>query len=220
MTPPSGGFRSSLVLLAGALLVGLPACNSSSNSSPGPTPSDPSVVVVQSGTLRGVLADGVYSFKGVPYAKPPVGSLRWAAPQPPSSWSGERRADAFGPHCVQSGLTDTSFTGSEDCLYVNVWVPQRSTSDLLPVFVFLHGGANLTGSGAFDFTRITKTGAAIMVSLNSRLGPFGFLAHPALAAEDPHHSTGNYGILDQVAALQWLQQNIRQFGGDPGNVLL
>ena len=218
--PPAERLRHFRAWLAGALLVGLSACGGSSNPAGDSSPSDPAVVHIQSGAVRGVLADGVYSFKGIPYAKPPVGSLRWVAPQPPDSWAGERLADSFGPHCAQVGLTTLDFSGSEDCLFINVWSPQRNTTDLLPVFVYLHGGGNLTGSGDFDLGRMASLGPAIMVTLNYRLGPFGFLAHPAFAAENSHHSAGNYAILDQIAALKWLQQNIRSFGGDPARVLL
>jgi para-nitrobenzyl esterase len=168
--------------------------------------------------VRGTAEGSLYVFKGIPYAKPPVGTLRWKAPQPPDPWTGERHATAFGPHCAQTGLTIAGFTGSEDCLTLNIWAPVRSTTALLPVFVYLHEGGNLVGSGDIDFSRFAQAGPVVVVSLNYRLGPFGFLGHPGLASEDAHHSTGNYGILDQLAALQWVQRNIQSFGGDPARV--
>jgi para-nitrobenzyl esterase len=209
--------RSLRVSVILALVVLLAACGGGGGSSSG---SDATKVTVDSGTVRGSSDGSVTSFKGIPYAKPPVGSLRWKPPQAVDAWAGERSATSFGPHCTQTGLTVSAVTGQEDCLMLNVWAPVRTTSDLLPVFVYLHEGGNLVGSGDYDLSRLAKLGPAVVVSLNYRLGPFGFLGHPAFAAEDAHGTTGNYGIMDQIAALQWVQRNIQQFGGDPARVLL
>jgi para-nitrobenzyl esterase len=170
--------------------------------------------------VRGRNEGGISSYKGIPYAKPPIGALRWQAPQLPDAWTGERDATSFGAHCTQAGLTSAAVIGQEDCLTLNVWAPVGQTSGLLPVFVYLHEGGNLVGSGDYELGRLASAGPAVIVSLNYRLGPFGFLGHPAFASEDPHGTSGNYGILDQIAALQWVQRNIQRFGGDPQRVLV
>lgn len=203
------------VVVAGLIsLIILTACSSGSGGSS----ATPIAAQTDSGTVQGVTDGNLNLYKGIPYAKPPVGTLRWKAPQRPDPWTGERSATSFGPHCAQTGLTTPGLSGSEDCLTLNVWAPTQSATALLPVFVYLHEGANLVGSGDIDFSRFAQAGPVVVVSLNYRLGPFGFLGHPGLATEDPHGSTGNYGILDQIAALQWVQRNIRNFDGDPARV--
>ena len=161
-------------------------------------------------------------FKGIPYAAPPVGNLRWKAPLPPAQWSGIRAAMEFGPPCTQP------FTGiplpkqSEDCLTLNIWTQAAKRGARLPVLVCLHGGGFLAGAGnlpAYDGERWAEQGI-VFVSINYRLGPMGFLAHPALSKESPHGSSGNYGLLDQIQALAWVHRNIAAFGGDPSQVTI
>ena len=187
----------------------------------------PAPVTVESGVLAGVVAgDAVVAFKGVPYARPPVGPLRWRPPQPALSWSGVRDAAAFGPVCPQpageAAADNQPPPQSEDCLTLNVWAPAHPDRPA-PVMVWLHGGGNRTGSSSgryFDGTAFARDGV-VLVSLNYRLGALGFFAHPALTGEagaaDP---LANYGLMDQIAALQWVRRNIRAFGGDPDNVTL
>jgi len=197
------------------------------------------VVHVSSGQIRGTLRGSTAVFLGIPYAAPPVGVLRWREPQPPASWTGVRDATKPGSACVQDEAGVGGFikplaaaygatyqivpiSSSEDCLFLNVWAPGWSHETRLPVMVWLHGGSNRVGSGtedAYDGTALAAHGV-IVVTLNYRLGAMGFFAHPELTAESPHHSSGNYGLLDQIAGLQWVHQNITQFGGDPGNVTL
>jgi len=190
------------------------------------------VAHVQDGALRGEITDGVAGFKGVPFAAPPVGELRWRAPQPAKPWSGVRDATAFGPACAQAAMgwnDNIAKTSREDCLYLNVWTPARAKPDAhpLPVMVFLPGGAFHGGGAAgssmiepsYDGQRLAKRGV-VVVSVNYRLGLFGFLAHPELTAESPDHASGAYAFLDQIAALQWVKANIAAFGGDPTNVTL
>ncbi len=202
-------------------LIILTACGGGSGdpSTPG-NPSTPGTVITESGSIRGTQSSGLVSYKGIPYAKPPVGTLRWKATQLPEAWTGVRDATSFGANCTQVSFATSELIGSEDCLVLNVWAPIRTTTSLLPVFVYLHPGANFSGSGDIDFSRFAKAGPVIVVSLNYRLGPFGFLGQADLKAEDPNGSTGNYGILDQIAALKWVQRNIQQFGGDPMRVTL
>lgn len=183
------------------------------------------------GKVTGVAShDGsVVSFKGIPYAAPPIGALRWRAPQPHAPWKGILAADHFGASCMQGpnnefGPWTREFLyvtpPSEDCLFLNIWTPQPSRAAHLPVLVFIHGGAFTGGSGdvpVYDGEHLARTGM-VVVTINYRLGPFGFLALPALSAESAHHSSGNYGLLDQIAALKWVQANIRAFGGDPARV--
>ncbi len=180
----------------------------------------PSFVDTENGQFQGSTNGLISSFKGIPYAKPPVASLRWKAPQPVVPWTGVRSAQQYGAHCAQSELTSSTFEGSEDCLYLNVWTRSTDPSRRRPVIVYLHGGGNTTGNGDIDYTRFIAQFDAVVVSLNYRLGPFGFFAHPLLASEDPHGSTGNYAIMDQIFALQWIQKNIASFGGDPRRVVL
>jgi para-nitrobenzyl esterase len=184
---------------------------------------------IDAGTLQGVWVAGaphVASFLGIPYAAQPVGDLRWKAPQPPPSWSGIREATQYGPACPQAPspwlpemLGIQKMVTNEACLYVNVWTPNLRGVAKLPVMVWVHGGGNVEGSAEWPplGTTLAREGA-VVVSLNYRLGVFGFFAYPALAAESPHHVSGNYGHLDQVEALRWVQRNISRFGGDPNNV--
>ena len=172
---------------------------------------------------------GVRLFRGIPYAAPPIGNLRWRAPQPVTAWQGVLRADHFSQACMQLP-TDTEGNAwreghvpvSEDCLYLNIWTPARSASDRLPVMVFIHGGGNTRGAASenqYDGAYLAKKGV-VFVSFNYRMNVFGFLAHPDLTRESAHHSSGNYALLDQVAALQWIQRNIAKFGGDPSTVMI
>ncbi|MFT4114980.1 carboxylesterase/lipase family protein [Silvibacterium sp.] len=190
-------------------------------------------VKTASGALSGVEDSSahVVSFEGIPFAAPPVGELRWRAPQPVPAWSGVRVADHPGASCMQTTANERlPWTSeflvhnqvSEDCLYLNVWTPNRSASANLPVVVYIHGGGFVEGSGAvkiYDGTNLASTGL-VVVTINYRLGIFGFFAHPELAAESPHHAAGNYGLMDQIAALHWVQANIRNFGGDPQRVTI
>jgi para-nitrobenzyl esterase len=171
--------------------------------------------------------DGVRSFKGIPFAQPPVGDLRWREPQPVKDWSGVRNADTFGPTCMQRLYpnADYWFRGdgmSEDCLYLNVWTPAKSGREKLPVLVYIFGGGFQNGDGSeprYDGESMARQGI-VAVSLNYRTNIFGFFVHPELTKESPHQASGNYGLLDQVAALRWVQQNIAAFGGDPKRVTI
>jgi para-nitrobenzyl esterase len=168
-------------------------------------------------------------FKGIPYAAPPVGNLRWQPPQPPVLWQGVREADRFSPGCIQNIVTErkpwthefmTHGEISEDCLCPNVWTSAKSASAKLPVLVFMHGGRNREGSGAvavYDGEGLAKKGV-VMVTINYRLGVLGWFSHPELSQESPNHVSGNYGLQDQIAALKWVQANIAAFGGDPARV--
>lgn len=170
-------------------------------------------------------AKGIRTFLGIPYAKPPVGDLRWRAPEPPASWSGERDATKFAPRCMQAPIySDMIFRDelSEDCLYLNVWTPARNANEKLPVMVWIYGGGFQAGSASEprqDGERLAGKGV-VVVSMNYRLGVFGFYANPELTAESSHHASGNYGLLDQAAAIRWVHDNIAAFGGDPGNVTI
>lgn len=182
----------------------------------------PAVRVVE-GQAQGVDEDGVAVFKGLPYAAPPVGPLRWRPPQPPAAWAGVRDASAYGADCVQKrggwDSTQSKLPVSEDCLTLNVWAPSKAAG--LPVMVWIHGGGFTMGSGSqplFDGGKLARRGV-VVVTLNYRLGRFGFFAHPALTAEDAA-ALGNYGLMDQVAALQWVKRNIAAFGGDPDKVTI
>jgi para-nitrobenzyl esterase len=181
-----------------------------------------------SGTVEGTTSDDgkVQIFKGIPFAAPPVGDLRWKAPQPVAPWTGVRKATEFGARCMQGNIFgDMVFRDrgpSEDCLYLNVWTPSASAGAHLPVMVWIYGGgfqAGATSEGRQDGEMLAKRGV-VVVSMNYRLGIFGFFAHPELAKESGHGSAGNYGLLDQVAALEWVQKNIAAFGGDPHNVTI
>jgi para-nitrobenzyl esterase len=203
-----------------ACALGLALANPSFGSLPsGPGPT----VRLEAGVLEGTQfgsAKNEVAFLGVRYAAPPLGDLRWKPPQPVSKWKGTRKATGFGATCPQlpAGWLP-SLPWNEDCLYLNVWTTQLSASVKLPVIVYFHGGSNTAG-----YSQLTPLGPAlspsgvVVVTANYRLGPFGFFAHPALTAESEHHSSGNYGLLDQLQALQWVRENISRFGGDPGRV--
>jgi para-nitrobenzyl esterase len=179
------------------------------------------------GMVQGMVeASGIRSFKGVPFAAPPVGELRFREPQPVQNWTGVRKAQAFGPRAMQLPLySDMNFRSngvSEDCLYLNVWTPAKTEGERLPVLVYFYGGGFVAGDGSeyrYDGESMAKRGI-VAVTVNYRLGIFGFLAHPDLTRESAHHSSGNYGLLDQHAALVWVQQNIAAFGGDPARVTI
>lgn len=181
---------------------------------------DPAVVVTGSGAVRGAVAADHRAFSGIPYAAPPVGDLRWRAPLPAAPWTSVRDATRPGSPCLQMGGPDGStVVGSEDCLYLNVTTLAGSDARRLPVMAWLPGGGFVSGSGSdYDPTRLAVQGRVVVVTVNYRLGAFGFLDHPALAATDP--AAGNYGIADQQAALRWVRNNISQFGGDGHNITL
>jgi para-nitrobenzyl esterase len=184
-------------------------------------------VKIENGILQGsVEASGVRSYKGIPYAQPPVGPLRWKAPQKAKDWKGVRQANKFGPRAMQRTMySDMVFRSpgvSEDCLYLNVWTPAQKTNAKLPVMVYIHGGALLAGDGSeyrYDGESMAQNGI-VTVTLNYRLGVFGFFSHPELTAESPVHASGNYGLLDQHLALVWVKNNIAAFGGDPNQVTI
>lgn len=192
----------------------------------------PVAVTVSGGRLAGVSGRdaAVRVFKGVPYAAPPVGPRRWKAPEPATPWTGVRSADRFAPACMQTvagsrlpWTEEFMHQGAvdEDCLYLNVWAP-AARGVRRPVFVYFYGGGFNEGSGSvpiYDGEALATKGL-VVVTVNYRVGVFGFLAHPELAAESPRAASGNYGLLDQVEALRWIQQNAAAFGGDPGNVTI
>ncbi|HAJ76088.1 MAG TPA: hypothetical protein DCM64_06490 [Gammaproteobacteria bacterium] len=171
--------------------------------------------------------DSVSVFKGIPFAAPPTGNRRWQPPADPSDWGGELVATAFGPNCMQEPYPENSFfyrparLTSEDCLYLNVWTAEQASAEL-PVMVWIHGGALTRGSGApgtYDGTNLAQKGV-VLVTINYRLGVFGYFAHPELIDESGNNAAGNYGVLDQIKALEWVQRNIAAFGGDPDNVTI
>jgi para-nitrobenzyl esterase len=188
---------------------------------------------LDSGLIEGVAGNSsrIRVFKGIPYATPPTGNLRWKAPQPLVPWDGVRKANHFGPICPQPPYLPGSFyqleffsgpqpPSSEDCLYLNIWTAAKSADERRPVMVWIHGGGNIQGYGSetcFYGAAFANHGV-VLVTFNYRLGIFGLFAHPELAAESEHHVSGNYQELDQIAALQWVQKNIAAFGGDPANV--
>lgn len=178
-------------------------------------------VTVTGGQLRGSLTgSGGAVFKGIPFAQPPTGELRWRQPLPAKPWTGTRDAIAFGSPCVQGGAEGAR--SSEDCLYLNVWTPEWPRKSPRAAMVWFHGGGNFAGAASdptFDGESLARHGV-ILVSANYRLGVFGFFAHPELTRESPHRSSGNYGLLDQILALRWVQENITRFGGDPANVTI
>ncbi len=213
-------------LAAGAVAVGALACSSvagmtaavasaaapMAGRAPGP------VVATHSGVVQGKTVNGIEEFLGIPYAAPPVGRLRWHAPEPPARWHGVRAATAFAPHCPQSASPFGEASTSEDCLFLNVFTPSGARPGRTPVMVWIHGGALVTGeSDDYDPTALVKDGVTV-VTINYRLGALGFLADPALASRAGH--AGNYGLQDQQAALRWVQANIAGFGSNRHNVTL
>jgi len=189
-------------------------------------------VKLDSGTVAGTAGNdaAVRVFKGIPFAAPPVGPLRWRAPQPAATWDGVKMAAEFGPRCMQGGGGGGRGRAggppppptSEDCLYVNVWTAASSSSAKLPVMVWSYGGAFTQGAGSaagYDGEALAKKGV-VFVTYNYRVGPFGFFAHPELTKESGHNASGNYGVMDLHAALKWVHNNIAAFGGDPGRVTL
>jgi para-nitrobenzyl esterase len=189
---------------------------------------NPPQVTTENGRLQGITnADrSVIVFKKVPYAAPPIGELRWKPPRRAENWTGVWRADKFGPACLQTeafgNLHLRTEQSSEDCLFLNVWVPNRNTKTKFPVIVWLYGGGFVTGDSSeprYDGGNLAKKGVIVVIP-NYRLGVFGFFSHPDLTKESPNKASGNYGLLDQVAALEWVARNIASFGGDPHNVTL
>ena len=208
--------RRVLISVAGAVVVGSMFVSAA-----------PDVLKVDGGQIAGTTIEGVRVFKGIPFAASPVGDLRWKAPQPVVPWTGVKNADTFGAQCMQTPYPEGSPYAapaqptSEDCLYLNVYTAAKN-GDRRPVMVWIHGGAWTRGSGSlatYDGRTLAKKGV-VVVTVNYRLGVFGFLAHPELTAESPHHSSGNYAILDHVAALEWVRRNIASFGGNPANVTI
>ena len=190
------------------------------------TSDNPDVVCTEHGAVRGIAEGRTLAFKGIPYAQPPVGPLRWKAPLPAASWAGVRDGGRYGSMCPQ--LIAGEVKGDEDCLYVNIWRPQEKPNRPLPVMVWLTGGGNhsLSGEGSGGFGGVVYNGqqvtaeGVVFVSYNLRLGALGFLADAALDSERPEKISGNYGSLDQIAMLQWIKRNIAAFGGDPSRVFL
>ncbi len=215
--------RIGLVLFClDALCVGLSAAQKGEDKALASSTERPTVQVT-GGEVRGVVKDGIASFKGIPFAAPPVGELRWRAPQPVKPWEGVREADQFGPPPMQMAFATLMYGAkpSEDCLHINVWTAAKEADERRPVMVWIYGGA-FNGGGAgdamFDGTHLAKKGV-VLVTFNYRIGVFGFLAHPELSAESGQGS-GCYGIQDQIAALRWVKENIAQFGGDPSRVTI
>ena len=198
----------------------IPSCFAQLNKQGAPT------VKTSNGMLEGIDESGVLVFKGVPFAAPPVGDFRWREPQPVKSWKDIRKADKFGPRAMQLPVFgDMNFRSngmSEDCLYLNIWTPAKTGKEKLPILVYFYGGGFIGGDGSeprYDGESMSRRGM-VAITVNYRLGVFGFLSHPELTKESPHHASGNYGLLDQAAALKWVHQNIEAFGGDPGKITI
>jgi para-nitrobenzyl esterase len=218
-------WRSSLRLCLAAVALGALASTipvAANAASSGPSSTNPAPVVkVSGGALKGKTSGGANDFLGIPYAAPPVGQLRWKAPQPAAAWSGVRSAVALAPHCAQPGTPFGVATDNEDCLYLNVYTPAGTTAPNKnrPVLVWIHGGGLRIGeSDDYDPTALAAAGT-VVVTINYRLGALGFLAHPSLVSKS-QSSTGAYGLLDQQAALRWVQRNIGHFGGNAKNVTI
>ncbi len=180
----------------------------------------PKVVQVEQGGLQGTSENGLAVYRGIPFAAPPVGVLRWRAPQPAAAWQGVKIADKFAPGPMQGGNPPSG--KSEDCLYLNIWSPAKSAKDKLPVLVWIYGGgfaAGATSEKSYNGEHLARRGV-VLVSIAYRVGVLGFLAHPELSAEDPNRVSGNYGLLDMIAGLQWIRKNIAAFGGDPNKVTI
>lgn len=208
-------FRSRLgAIAAGAIALGTFALSTQVLAN------DPAVVVTDKGAVRGTVTTNSRAFLGIPFAKPPVGALRWKAPQAPAAWSGTRDATVPGGRCPQASAAGA--ITNEDCLYLNVYTPNPvSVFSKLPVMVWIHGGAFTSGSGSlYDGTALATKGKVIVVTINYRLGALGFLAHPELSAEGGATKSGNYGLMDQQAALRWVRSNAWRFGGDTDRVTI
>jgi para-nitrobenzyl esterase len=180
----------------------------------------PSPVRVAEGLIQGTTEDKLTVYRGIPFAAPPVGNLRWCAPQPPSKWEGVKQATKYAPGPIQGGNPPSG--KSEDCLYLNIWTPAKSEGDRIPVLVWIYGGgfgAGATSEKNYSGENLAKKGV-VLVSIAYRVGQLGFLAHPELSKENPNHVSGNYGLLDMIAGLQWVQKNISAFGGDPDKVTI
>jgi para-nitrobenzyl esterase len=187
------------------------------------------LVQTEWGWVHGIATDTTNAFWGIPFAAPPIGALRWHPPVDPEPWHGELMTTAFSPACPQWDEETAAVIGDEDCLYLNVWTPLTATpSSALPVLVFLHGGGNVQGAAStirqsiylYEGYNLANYGDAVVVTPQYRLGALGFLVHPGLNAENDWAGSGNYGLLDQIKALEWVQHNIGNFGGDPTRVLL
>jgi para-nitrobenzyl esterase len=222
LSPKSTTSRRVTAVLAVAL--SLSACGAKGQTPVPAAPLTPVEATVAGGGLRGYVEDGVRIFKGVPYAQPPVGALRWRPPQPAQPWTGARDAQAFGSDCMQNRVgwddTQTKLPVSEDCLTLNVWTPANAAK--APVMVWIHGGGYVMGSGSqpvFDGAALARRGV-VVVTFNYRLGRFGFFAHPAIDAEHADEPKANYAFMDQLAALAWVKANIAALGGDPGRVTI
>ena len=181
---------------------------------------EPAAVRIDDGLVQGTSENGLTVYRGIPFASPPVGVLRWSAPQPPAKWEGVRQATKFAPGPVQGGRPPSGI--SEDCLYLNVWTPAKSPSDRIPVLVWIYGGGfsgGATSEWSYSGEKLAKKGV-VLVSIAYRVGHLGFLAHPELSAESPNRVSGNFGLLDMIAGLKWVQKNIAAFGGDPDRVTI
>jgi para-nitrobenzyl esterase len=180
----------------------------------------PVPVTVEGGLVQGTSEDGLTVYKGIPFAAPPVGDLRWRPPQPAAKWEGVKQTTKFAPGPMQGGNPPSG--KSEDCLYLNVWTPAKSAGDRIPVLVWIYGGgfgAGATSERNYSGENLARKGV-VLVSIAYRVGQLGFFAHPELTAESPNHASGNYGLMDMIAGLQWIQKNIAAFGGDPGKVTI
>lgn len=184
-------------------------------------------VKTENGVIKGINDSGVLIFKGIPFAQPPVNGLRWKAPKPVLNWQDTLVADHFGPRCMQRPLFgDMVFRSngmSEDCLYLNIWTPAKTGKEKLPVLVYFYGGGYMAGDGSeprYQGESMARNKGIISITVNYRLGVFGFLSHPALTAESPYHGSGDYGLMDQSQALKWVKKNIEVFGGDPDKITI
>ena len=177
-------------------------------------------VKVEQGLVQGTSENGLTVYKGIPFAAPPVGDLRWRAPQSASKWNGVREANKFAPAPMQGGNPPSG--KSEDCLYLNVWTPAKTSNDKIPVLVWIYGGGfnfGATSEPVYNGEKLASKGV-VLVSIAYRVGQLGFMAHPELSAETPNHVSGNYGLLDMIAGLEWVKKNIAAFGGDPDKVTI
>ena len=202
--------KKKTVLLAMFVLISVGSCIAQ----------QPSPVKIDDGLLQGTFEEGLTIYRGIPFATSPVGDLRWHAPQPPAKWEGVKQATKFAPGPIQGGNPPSG--KSEDCLYLNIWTPAKSSDDRIPVLVWIYGGGfggGATSEKNYSGENLARKGV-VLVSIAYRVGQLGFLAHPDLSNESPNHVSGNYGLLDMIAGLQWVQKNIASFGGDPGKVTI